>query len=586
MIGMSDNLELEKLRIQIYNELNSINIYGLRVFSSDDFIRIEGNFKPIDNVYSKVVKGELLLNKDEAENFLRSLMQMKTICYNTTQKDVSLVVSDTGRIVFAKDGKELSSSDLDNYYRKLEMESIKSPLDLSLGLIKLRRIYETYLDIYEQVVSRMEFLKGFNSKLDGVSNRMDLIEEAKKKSCTWLRVTKLGELEDVTLYDKSLDLNRILTNGIKVNFSYSSVPLEHRSSYLRNLIVSEYKINLLIEKFTEELNRLKKIDESLLEIIRDIASKNVLSLKEIDNIPDYNILSIDDLLNSVNLTADQERNIANKVLDGTKREEVKDRSWLEDIDKQQRSLSYEEKKSLMIYKSFAYYVINQIVSYIRENNIDLNTIEYDENVNKILLKGYDDYVNSLDNNAGIRRSNNDALTIVDDLFPGNHAVSFDRYKTIILSSINPLLSSLSKVNLSNDMIVYRCVYLPVGQNIINNNLGDALLSTTISNSVVSNFLAQRKGDIKFSYNKVIYKIELPAGSKVIAFTDDIFLKNGSRKTSFGDAQKEILLDSNNFDFEVSDVKTYPETSGEYINIVSVRAVPKKVLSEDENKFSM
>lgn len=193
--------------------MNSINIYGLRVFSSDDFIRIEGNFKPIDNVYSKVVKGELLLNKDEAENFLRSLMQMKTICYNTTQKDVSLVVSDMGKIVFAKDNKELSWGDLDNYCRHVEMESIKSPLELSLGLINLRRLYETYRDIYEQVISRIEYLKSYNSRLTGIADKKALIEEANKLSATWLRVAKPSEYEEVTLYDEPLDIKNFLVSG-------------------------------------------------------------------------------------------------------------------------------------------------------------------------------------------------------------------------------------------------------------------------------------------------------------------------------------------------------------------------------------
>ena len=46
-----------------------------------------------------------------------------------------------------------------------------------------------------------------------------------------------------------------------------------------------------------------------------------------------------------------------------------------------------------------------------------------------------------------------------------------------------------------------------------------------------------------------------------------------------EAQKEILLDSNNFDFEFLDAKPYTEKNGENITIVSMKAIPKKVLSE-------
>ena len=93
-------------------------------------------------------------------------MQMNIICQNQDDSDIRLVVTGARKIVFAKDDRELSWSDLDTYYRHLEMTSVKSPLDLSLGLIKLRLIYEYYCDIYEQVKSKIEYLKSFNSRLN------------------------------------------------------------------------------------------------------------------------------------------------------------------------------------------------------------------------------------------------------------------------------------------------------------------------------------------------------------------------------------------------------------------------------------
>ena len=369
-------------------------------------------------------------------------------------------------------------------------------------------------------------------------------------------------------------------------FSYSNVPLEHRMSYLRNLILSEHKMKLLIDKFTEELDKLEKIDENLVEIIRNIASKNILTLKEIDAIPEYEILDVDTLLNAGKLDDFQKRNILNEELYKTEEKE-NDSKWLEDIDKQQRALSREEKNALMLYKSFAYHVINQIISYVRDNNIDLNTIEYDENINAILLEGYKSYLESFDNKMKFPVFNRQEVsTIIEELFPDNYKVPFERYKSNILSSINPLLSSLSKTTLNEDMTVYRCIYLPVGQNIFSNNLGNALLSTTISNNIVSDFLNQRKASINYPYNKVIYKIELSAGSKVAVFTNDVFLRYGSYDIAFGDAQKEILLDSINYDFEYVDAKSYTEKNGENISIVYLKALPKKVLTEEENKFSM
>lgn len=583
---MEDTLILMRLREEISRALGNYYIDELRVLSDDYFIKIEGNFSSIDKVYTFLVKGDLLLNRENAERFLKSLKQMSIINQSRGYSEIKLVVSDMGKIVFAKDNKELSWSELDNYYRHVEMESIKSPLDLSLGLINLRRLYETYRDIYEQVISRIEYLRSYNSRLTGIADKKALIEEANKLSATWLRVAKPSEYEEVTLYDEPLDIKSFLVSGKNAFFSYSNVPLEHRMSYLRNLILSEHKMKLLIDKFTEELDKLEKIDENLVEIIRNIASKNILTLKEIDAIPEYEILDVDTLLNAGKLDDFQKRNILNEELYKTEEKE-NDSKWLEDIDKQQRALSREEKNALMLYKSFAYHVINQIISYVRDNNIDLNTIEYDENINAILLEGYKSYVESFDNKMKFPVFNRQEVsTIVEELFPDNYKVPFERYKSNILSSINPLLSSLSKTTLNEDMTVYRCIYLPVGQNIFSNNLGNALLSTTISNTIVSDFLNQRKASINYPYNKVIYKIELPAGSKVAVFTNDVFLRYGSYDVAFGDAQKEILLDSINYDFEYVDAKSYTEKNGENISIVYLKALPKKVLTEEENKFSM
>lgn len=99
-------------------------------------------------------------------------------------------------------------------------------------------------------------------------------------------------------------------------------------------------MKLLIDKFTEELDKLEKIDENLVEIIRNIASKNILTLKEIDAIPEYEILDVDTLLNAGKLDDFQKRNILNEELYKTEEKE-NDSKWLEDIDKQQRALSRE-----------------------------------------------------------------------------------------------------------------------------------------------------------------------------------------------------------------------------------------------------
>ena len=120
---MEDTLTLMRLREEISRSLGNYYIDELRVLSDDYFIKIEGNFSSIDKVYTFLVKGDLLLNRENAERFLKSLTQMSIRNQGRGYSEIKLVVSDMGKIVFAKDNKELSWGDLDNNFEDAQFAS-------------------------------------------------------------------------------------------------------------------------------------------------------------------------------------------------------------------------------------------------------------------------------------------------------------------------------------------------------------------------------------------------------------------------------------------------------------------------------
>ena len=103
------------------------------------------------------------------------------------------------------------------------------------------------------------------------------------------------------------------------------------------------------------------------------------------------------------------------------------------------------------------------------------------------------------------------------------------------------------------------------------------MSTTIDSNIALSFLnsVTRKNNGK----SVIYKINLPKGSPVAFFSTELFTGTLDEKNAnaFGDAQKEVLIDADNFDFEILSVKTINDTvierDNKTIYLVEVNARP-------------
>lgn len=152
-------------------------------------------------------------------------------------------------------------------------------------------------------------------------------------------------------------------------------------------------------------------------------------------------------------------------------------------------------------------------------------------------------------------------------------VSYEQFKKIILDSIPSLEKTLCSVITEEPMIVYRGLST---DDINKKEIG--FLSTTIDSNIALSFLdsVTRRDKGK----SVLYKINLPKGSPMAFFSTEIFTGTLDEKNAnaFGDGQKEVLIDADNYDFEILSVKkindAYIKREDKTIYLVEINAKPK------------
>ena len=204
--------------------------------------------------------------------------------------------------------------------------------------------------------------------------------------------------------------------------------------------------------------------------------------------------------------------------------------------------------------------------------------------NAIVEKSYNEMKKQFEENKTHEHSQTRFIT--DDILPPDYLVSIEQYKEIVANYLPHLTTALQKVQLPEDLVVYR------GVNASNDtSLNNGLLSTSIYPSQTLQFIENRPTNQK---DKIIYKIFLPKGSPVICFTNEIFTGRTNETNPFADEQKEILIDPNLFSFKlltVSKGNNLPSLSNtsdkiEGISIVSLEAIPnEEIYSYNKNGFT-
>lgn len=219
--------------------------------------------------------------------------------------------------------------------------------------------------------------------------------------------------------------------------------------------------------------------------------------------------------------------------------------------KQSELLTDDEIIALNLYKTQLYRAYNPIINFVRKNSLDESEIKVSEILDNFIKTAYDEMVATYKASqespmaafarAHQKRKSFDEMTIVDKIFSRypDELPSYEQYKELIYKYINPLLSSLKKVTLDKDIIVFR------GDNSQYELAG--ITSTTIDKQMANSFIDNRNPD--HDQVGILYRIKIPKGAPVICFTDELIYGKNSSHSGFSDSQSEIIFDADLFDFQ-------------------------------------
>lgn len=219
--------------------------------------------------------------------------------------------------------------------------------------------------------------------------------------------------------------------------------------------------------------------------------------------------------------------------------------------KQSELLTDDEIIALNLYKTQLYRAYNPIINFVRKNGLDESEIKVSEILDNFIKTAYNEMVATYKASqespmaafarAHQKRKSFDEMTIVDKIFSRypDELPSYEQYKELIYKYINPLLSSLKKVTLDKDIIVFR------GDNSQYELAG--ITSTTIDKQMANSFIDNRNPD--HDQVGILYRIKIPKGAPVICFTDELIYGKNSSHSGFSDSQSEIIFDADLFDFQ-------------------------------------
>lgn len=336
-----------------------------------------------------------------------------------------------------------------------------------------------------------------------------------------------------------------------VNALYSDdiddlIILNKLAEILKNKVIEiENFLNTNIELIQSQFQELK----NLVNILNDTSAKDrarvFQSNKAIEELPIQETKK--DEVKLENYRNYSYQNVQNEIWGTNKNADIFKR--LEK--KQSELLTDDEIIALNLYKTQLYRAYNPIINFVRKNGLDESEIKVSEILDNFIKTAYNEMVATYKASqespmaafarAHQKRKSFDEMTIVDKIFSRypDELPSYEQYKELIYKYINPLLSSLKKVTLDEDIIVFR------GDNSQYELAG--ITSTTIDKQMANSFIDNRNPD--HDQVGILYRIKIPKGAPVICFTDELIYGKNSSHSGFSDSQSEIIFDADLFDFQ-------------------------------------
>lgn len=499
-------------------------------------------------------------NRNEIQEELGLIKKYKSIIQYKGKEYIGAEFNENNELVFYINKKNV---DIDEVYDECLKECVEIYKE---NLIRLQKQYEINKSNVEKYKKTMKQINAINKNLDNYDNlsvsfsgRLKLVNKKERR----VKPVSIGVNEGAnSLYGNYLaNIDDSMNNFDSYNIAY----LNSKMLY-PNLIEIMNK--------NKELTAFMQYVDYYFSSINNNLEKSEIYLNELEQqqsqIENQGIIKM--LKDPIKLERKPLVSSYSKKQEEKIEEPLKEDPFMNLQRKQANNLNSEEKNSLMVYKTLLYRPINQIIIKKRTNGIT------DEEINQIINSSYKELKERLSgpsNPLADRHAYKADIGVINN----GDVVPYEEYKKIVLDTIPMLEKSLKQVTLDEPLTVYRGVST---SDVNKDEVG--ILSTTIDSDIALSFLSDIRDD---NGNSVVYKINLPEGSPVNFFSTELFIGKVDEEHSagaFGDAQKEVLIDSGNYNFEVIDMKRIKNANikrnNKTIYLVEINAHPKTLNMEN------
>ena len=495
-------------------------------------------------------------DRNNLEKLLEEFHYVNDINSITHKETIKIIINDEKDFKFIHDGKIIDFSELIQIHTYVIDDAKKKYLELVETIKnkseKFFNLLTSYNEIWNKINSRYEFLDNYLKKIETLKGRLTF----RKKIDNYNNENKVTESVKVDIYD----LNSIKENIFKLPLDFIVEDVTNieatsfRKKFLKMNSVNNYFdniINIMENNILVSNGQLESIEEECIKV------QNQTYIKAIQNPVKVQLPSLKTEISDIYVKEENEE----------KHSDFHGYDFVKLQEEQSHILSEEEKMALMIYKTQLYYSINKIVIYVR-NNSSIDS----EQIDNFIKAGYANikaaYKTPLEPDHHIKSR-------FDEVIKPGVLPSYEEYKDIVYKYIPIVEKALKKVRLDQDLTVYRFAYSNDY-----NDLGNSFLSTSISIDEALKFSDARPGFGK----PILYKINLQKNSPMTAFVSEIIYGKISTVNPFADAQKEILLDAINYDFNITEVRKCSdiEIANKKISelyIVEVTATPKMFMEQ-------
>lgn len=383
------------------------------------------------------------------------------------------------------------------------------------------------LDI--DITDLIKLIKGNDFKNSNYKDFMAIMDQVEQTTIAGHGPVHINDVD--ALYSDDID-DLIILNKLAEILKNKVIEIENFLNINIELIQSQFQelknlVNILNDTSAKDRARVFQSNKSIEELKIQETKKDEVKL---ENYRNYSYQNVQNEIWGTNKNADIFKRLERK---------------------QSELLTDDEIIALNLYKTQLYRAYNPIINFVRKNGLDESEIKVSEILDNFIKTAYDEMVATYKASqespmaafarAHQKRKSFDEMTIVDKIFSRypDELPSYEQYKELIYKYINPLLSSLKKVTLDEDIIVFR------GDNSQYELAG--ITSTTIDKQMANSFIDNRNPD--HDQVGILYRIKIPKGAPVICFTDELIYGKNSSHSGFSDSQSEIIFDADLFDFQ-------------------------------------